>query len=105
MAVVGSAAVDGSAVEAAAGPVVAAMVAAVSRAAAATSAAAAQEGAGNMKHHEFLKRLQDERIAAAIRTAEAKTSGEIRVFISRKETSDPVAAAKNQFTRMGMTKT
>lgn len=58
-----------------------------------------------MKNQEFIERLEDEKIIAAIREAEAKTSGEIRVFISRKEVTNPVAAAQEEFTRMGMTKT
>lgn len=58
-----------------------------------------------MKHKEFIHQLQDEQIVAAIRAAEMKTSGEIRVFITRKETSDPLAAAQEEFTRLGMTNT
>ena len=58
-----------------------------------------------MKEQAFIEQLQNDQIVAAVRAAEAKTSGEIRVFISRKETSDPLAAAQAEFTRMGMTKT
>jgi len=54
---------------------------------------------------EFLNQLAHEDIVAAIRTAEQKTSGEIRVFISRKKIADPVAAAQAQFERLGMTRT
>ncbi len=58
-----------------------------------------------MNHHEFIETLQDEQIVAAIRAAEAKTSGEIRVFISRKDIGDPIIAAKEEFKQMGMAKT
>jgi uncharacterized membrane protein len=73
--------------------------------AAAASAAAAREGVGEMKPHEFIARLDDDKIVAAIRAAEEKTSGEIRVFITRKNVDDAVAAAQTQFARLGMTKT
>ena len=65
----------------------------------------AQEGVGDMKEKAFIEQLQNDRIVAAVREAESKTSGEIRVFISRKETSDPLAAAQAEFNRMGMTNT
>ncbi len=65
----------------AAGP--AAVVAADSQAAVAASAAAAQEGVGDMKEQAFIEQLQNEQIVTAISVAEAKTSGEIRIFISR----------------------
>jgi uncharacterized membrane protein len=70
---------------------------------AAASAAAAREGAGDMK--QFLNQLRNDDIIAAIRDAEQKTSGEIRVFISHKNVDDPVAAAQSHFERLGMTKT
>ncbi|HZV33077.1 MAG TPA: TPM domain-containing protein [Verrucomicrobiae bacterium] len=58
-----------------------------------------------MKARDFLKELHQEKIVAAIHKAEKRTTGEIRVFISRHEPSDPIAAAQGQFTRMGMEKT
>ncbi len=58
-----------------------------------------------MKAKEFLKQLQHDDIVAAIREAEKKTSGEIRVFISRKEPEDPIAAAQGHFAELGMHKT
>jgi len=58
-----------------------------------------------MRAREFLSRLSHDQIIAAIREAERKTSGEIRVFISRKEVADPVAAAEAQFLELGMQKT
>jgi uncharacterized membrane protein len=58
-----------------------------------------------MKTNEFRKQLQDDKIVAAIREAELKTSGEIRVFVSRKNVDDAVVAARSEFIRLGMTKT
>lgn len=54
---------------------------------------------------QFLKQLRHDDIVAAIRAAEQKTSGEIRVFISRKKVEDAVATAQAEFERLGMTKT
>lgn len=69
-------------------------------------AAAAREAVGNhMRAQEFLNQLQHEEIVGAIRQAEAKTSGEIRVLISHKQLTDPIAAAEAEFARLGMTKT
>ena len=45
------------------------------------------------------------RVVAAIASAEARTSGEIRVFVSREPADDPVIAAEKQFERLGMTQT
>ncbi|HWW00991.1 MAG TPA: TPM domain-containing protein [Candidatus Acidoferrum sp.] len=53
----------------------------------------------------FLKQLRHDDIVAAIREAEKKTSGEIRVFITRKQVTDPVEAAQAHFVQMGMEKT
>ncbi len=58
-----------------------------------------------MKPRKFIEHLRHEEIVAAIRDAEKKTSGEVRVFISHKETEDPVAAAQGHFLRMGMQNT
>jgi uncharacterized membrane protein len=58
-----------------------------------------------MKQEDFLARLQDEMIVAAIAAAEQKSSGEIRVYISEKQVDDPLAAAHEQFIRLEMTKT
>ena len=58
-----------------------------------------------MKIEEFLKQLRHDDIVAAIRGAEAITSGEIRVFISRKDVSEPVEVAKEHFIRMKMAET
>src|SRR5579859_71550 len=58
-----------------------------------------------MKMKEFLNQLEHDKIVAAIRAAEAKTSGEIRVFLSRHKPEDPVAAAQAQFEHLKMHKT
>jgi uncharacterized membrane protein len=58
-----------------------------------------------MKAREFLNQLQHDAIVKAIGEAEKHTSGEIRVFISRKEPADPVAAAQKTFAHLGMNKT
>jgi uncharacterized membrane protein len=58
-----------------------------------------------MKAGDFLKQVRHDRVVAAIRDAETKTSGEIRVFISRKPVEDPVAAAQGHFLELGMQKT
>jgi uncharacterized membrane protein len=58
-----------------------------------------------MNHADFLKQLRHDDIVAAIRDTEAKTSGEIRVFISHKTVDDPVVAAQKIFEKLGMTKT
>lgn len=50
-------------------------------------------------------KIDHARIVAAIGDAEGRTSGEIRVVISRRPTTDAVAAAKSQFERLGMTGT
>jgi uncharacterized membrane protein len=58
-----------------------------------------------MKAREFLSQLQHDAIVRAIGEAEAATSGEIRLFISRKEPEDAVAAAQRAFNHLGMHKT
>ena len=42
------------------------------------------------------------RVVAAIRAAEASTSGEIRVLLARHRAENPVAAAQKHFQRLGM---
>jgi uncharacterized membrane protein len=59
-----------------------------------------------MRTREFLSKLEHDRIIQAIREAESKTSGEIRVLIQRgKLKSDPLVAAQRKFHRLGMHKT
>lgn len=49
--------------------------------------------------------VDDARVVAAIVAAEQRTSGEIRVLVSRQKTDEPVAAAQKHFERLGMTNT
>ena len=55
---------------------------------------------------EFLGKLDQDRIVHAIRQAEEKTSGEIRVFVQRGLLKgDALPAAQKQFRNLGMQKT
>jgi uncharacterized membrane protein len=76
-------------------------------AAAEVSAVAARARAGNsMRTKEFLSKLEHDQIVQAIRDAESKTSGQIRVYIQRgKVDVDPLVAAQKKFHRLGMHKT
>jgi uncharacterized membrane protein len=59
-----------------------------------------------MRTKEFLTKLEHDRIVDAIKDAESKTSGQIRVFIQRgKLKLDPLIAAQKKFHRLGMHKT
>jgi uncharacterized membrane protein len=59
-----------------------------------------------MRTKEFLSKLEHDEIVKAIRDAESKTSGEIRVFIQRGEVKiDPLVAATKRFHRLGLHKT
>jgi uncharacterized membrane protein len=59
-----------------------------------------------MRTKEFLSKLEHDRIVQAIRDAESKTSGEIRIFIQRGNlTADPLVIAQKKFQRLGMYKT
>lgn len=59
-----------------------------------------------MRSKEFLDRLDHKRIVDAIAKGEAKTSGEIRVYIQRGEIAgDPLALAQKKFNDLGMSKT
>lgn len=68
---------------------------------------AAPDRAGDeMRTREFLSKLEHDRIVHAIREAESKTSGDIRVYIQRgKLNADPLIAAQRKFNRLGMHKT
>lgn len=70
-------------------------------------AAAARGAVGreDMKPDLFLNQLQRDAIVAAIREAELKTSGEIRVFITQHHVETPVSAAQAQFSALGMGQT
>jgi uncharacterized membrane protein len=59
-----------------------------------------------MRTKQFLSKLEHDRIMEAIRDAESKTSGEIRIFIQRgKLDVDPLVAAQKKFHKLGMQKT
>ena len=58
-----------------------------------------------MKTKEFLHRLDDARIAAAIAEAEGRSRGEVRVHVTSSHVDDVQAAAARTFERLGMTRT
>jgi uncharacterized membrane protein len=59
-----------------------------------------------MRTKEFLSKLEHDQIVQAIKDAEAKTSGEIRVYVQRgKLNIDPLIAAEKKFHRLGMQRT
>ena len=58
-----------------------------------------------MKPKEFISALDSRAIETAIQQAERRTSGEIRVIVSKQMVDDPVATARSEFARQGMTKT
>jgi uncharacterized membrane protein len=72
--------------------------------AAAALAEAAQEGIGNMHPREFKKKLHHDNVVAAIREAEKRTTGEIRVYVTHKHVETPVIEAQKEFVRLGMAK-
>jgi uncharacterized membrane protein len=58
-----------------------------------------------MKHSAFIDHLDEAKIVAEIAAVEQQTSGEIRVFVSRRTPDDPVARARERFEKLGMTHT
>ena len=58
-----------------------------------------------MHPRRFIEQVGHDEVVAAIRAAEQRTSGQIRVFISHKPFEDAVAAAQAAFLRLGMEKT
>src|SRR5207237_3540937 len=59
-----------------------------------------------MRTKEFLSKLEHDRIVQAIRDAESKTSGELRVYVQRGQLIvDPLIVAQKKFQRLGMHKT
>jgi uncharacterized membrane protein len=59
-----------------------------------------------MRTKEFLSKVEHDRIVHAIREAESKTSGEIRVYVQRgKLSGDPLTAAQKKFQQLQMHKT
>ena len=57
-----------------------------------------------MHHKEFLSKIDHDKVVAAIAEAEKDTSGEIRVWISRREVSVALDAAQKRFSKLGMHK-
>jgi uncharacterized membrane protein len=58
-----------------------------------------------MEPQEFINRLERERIVSAVKAAEQRTSGEVRVFITQKPVTTPVIDAQKHFLAAGMDKT
>ncbi len=58
-----------------------------------------------MHSDEFIARLDETKIVAEIALAEKSTSGEIRVFISRRQVDEVVPRAQRRFEKLGMTRT
>lgn len=59
-----------------------------------------------MRTHKFIRELEHDRIVKAIKEAEARTSGEIRVFLQRGVfDEDVVVRAQKKFLQLGMQKT
>ena len=58
-----------------------------------------------MKPKEFINQLDEARIIDAIAQAERKSSGEVRVYVSRRRRTDPLAIAQKRFIALGMTRT
>jgi uncharacterized membrane protein len=59
-----------------------------------------------MRTHNFIRELEHDRIVQAIKDAEAKTSGQIRVFLQRgKFEEDALERAQGKFLQLGMQKT
>ncbi|HEX4125486.1 MAG TPA: TPM domain-containing protein [Tepidisphaeraceae bacterium] len=54
---------------------------------------------------EFFSHIRHDQIVAAIRKAEERSTGQIRVFVSRRKVSDPVAAARRRFVDLDMHRT
>ena len=74
--------------------------------AAALAGAVPARGGDQMRTKQFLSKLEHDQIVAAIRAAESKTSGEIRVYIQRgKLNTDPLISAQKKFHRLRMHKT
>jgi uncharacterized membrane protein len=53
----------------------------------------------------FLSRLDDDRIVEAIRQAESRSRGEIRVHVTSAAVGEPQAAAAETFVKLGMART
>jgi uncharacterized membrane protein len=58
-----------------------------------------------MKPDDFLHQLDEPSVIAAIEAAERKTSGEIRVYVSSRNVTDPLERAAFRFKQLGMAET
>lgn len=59
-----------------------------------------------MRTHNFIRQLEHDRIVDAIKKAEAKTTGQIRVFLQRgRFEEDALVRAQKKFFQLGMEKT
>jgi uncharacterized membrane protein len=58
-----------------------------------------------MKHSHFINQIDEARILAAITEAETKTTGLIRVLVSKRHCDDPLAAATEHFKALKLDKT
>jgi len=57
------------------------------------------------KHRKFLSHVDHDAVVAAIASAEKKSSGRVRLFITHKRVDEPVAAAEKHFHRFGLADT
>ncbi len=58
-----------------------------------------------MNADQFIATIEDEQVIRAIQSAEARTSGELRVFVTDKFVEDPLAEAWKTFARLNMQET
>jgi uncharacterized membrane protein len=58
-----------------------------------------------MNANQFIATIVDEQVVRAIQSAEARTSGELRVFVTDKSIEDPMAEAWKTFARLKMQNT
>jgi len=58
-----------------------------------------------MNANEFIATIVDEQVTRAIQSVEARTSGELRVFVTDKPVEDPISAAWKTFARLKMQET
>lgn len=58
-----------------------------------------------MNANQFIATIVDEQVTRAIQSAEARTSGELRVFVTDKLLEDPIAEAWKTFARLKMQET
>ena len=67
----------------------------------------AEDGSAAVRTQDFLSQLDDAAVVTAIKQAESKTSGEIRVFVTARNVGadDVVARAASRFEKLGMTAT